>query len=159
MGEQESNRKKRKLRNWLLQPVLQIRLGMYSIMLAGIFSVAVFVILYHNLVDFAEIVVTLTDSESEIRELFNSYMANTKWWLVIIIVSYFLINLMISIVFTHRLVGPTVAFRSHLERLSRGDFTQRVILRKGDAFTEVADELNRLTEILVENEGRLPSQD
>ena len=58
---------KRKFRNYFLQPLLQIKLGLYSIILTAVFSLTVSVILYLNLVDFATIIFALTDSESEIR--------------------------------------------------------------------------------------------
>ena len=45
--------------------------------------------------------------------------------------------------------GPTVAFRRHIQALRQGDFDSRVRLRRGDAFNEVADELNALSEDLA----------
>ena len=140
----------RLLKNWLLQPLLQIRLGIYSIILAAIFSLAIGFILYFSLGDFSEIVLALTDSESEVMALFESYLASTRWWIAIIVTGYFITTLSVSIVFTHRLVGPTVAFRNHIVKLRDGDYEGRITLRKGDAFWEVADELNKLTEVLAE---------
>jgi len=57
---------------------------------------------------------------------------------------YFFITVAVSIFFTHRLVGPTYAFRRHIRELKNGNYGSRVVLRKGDAFQEVAEDLNDL---------------
>ena len=145
---------RRFLRNFLLQPSLQTRFGLYSIALSVVFAGVVFAILYINLSDFSDIVMALTDSESEVRELFANYMLHTRWWLTYTVLLYFVANLVISIVITHRLVGPTVAFRNHIRKLCDGDFQSRVHLRKGDAFGDIATELNRLTAIMEKNQGK-----
>jgi signal transduction histidine kinase len=150
--KQASNR--RKLRNFLLQPFLQTRFGFYSIALSMVFAGVVFTILYINLSDFSDIVMALTDSESEVRDLFATYMQHTRWWLAYTVLLYFVANLLVSIVITHRLVGPTVAFRAHVRKLCDGKFQDRIHLRKGDAFEDLAAELNRLTAIMEKNQGK-----
>jgi len=139
---------KRRVRNFLLQPLIQIKLGLYSILLAVGFSVAVGAILWLNLAKFAQIVLQLTDVEDEVYDLLNSYMADTRWWLALAIVAFLVANIMVSIFFTHRLIGPTIAFRRHIRSLAEGRYNARTYLRRGDAFAEVADELNHLSEIL-----------
>ena len=145
---------RRKVRNFLLQPALQTRFGLYSIALSLVFSCIVFAILYINLSDFSDIVLALTDSGSQVRDLFATYMLHTRWWLAYTVLLYFVANLLVSIVLTHRLVGPTVAFRAHIDKLCKGNFRDRVHLRKGDAFEDVASELNRLTAIMEKNQGK-----
>jgi signal transduction histidine kinase len=58
----------------------------------------------------------------------------------------------LSIFQTHRFIGPTVAFRRHIRDLANGEYTKRVTIRRGDAFAEVAYELNRLAHILENRE-------
>ncbi len=145
---------RRKIRNFLLQPSVQTRFGFYSIGLSVVFACVVFSILYINLSDFSDIVMALTDSEGEVRELFASYMLHTRWWLAYTVLLYFVANLLVSIVITHRLVGPTVAFRAHVRKLCDGNFQDRIHLRKGDAFVDLADELNRLTALMEKTQGK-----
>lgn len=139
---------KRQMRNFLLQPLLQIKLGIYMILLTSLFSSAIAGILYVNLARFAAIVLQLTDVEDEVTDLLNAYMHDTRWYLGSAILVFLLLNVMISVLYTHRLVGPTYAFRRHIRALSEGRYQIRTILRKGDAFAEVADELNHLSEVL-----------
>jgi methyl-accepting chemotaxis protein len=49
---------------------------------------------------------------------------------------------------SHRVAGPLVRIRKGLRQLTDGDFNVRVTLRKGDALTEIADDINRLAESL-----------
>lgn len=149
----------RRIKNFLLQPLLQIKLGLYSILLAVFFSATTVAVLYLNLVDFATIIFALTDSESEIRELFTEYVSQTKWWILVLVLFFLVTNVIVSVTFTHRLVGPTVAFRNQIEKIRQGDFSQAIHLRKGDAFVEVADEINKLTQQLSKNKGSISMKD
>ncbi|MBC7662051.1 MAG: hypothetical protein H7249_20340 [Chitinophagaceae bacterium] len=135
---------KRKLSNFLLQPLLQVRLGLYSIIMSVVFGLGVFTIIYINFYKFYDLVLELTDLREEVTEILNSYIHGVVLWLVLALVVYFLITVAISIFFTHRLIGPTYAFRRHIRDLSKGNYKSRVVLRKGDAFQEVADDLNDL---------------
>jgi signal transduction histidine kinase len=38
--------------------------------------------------------------------------------------------------------------RRHVQKLSEGDFTSRIHLRRGDEFTHLSEDLNHLAEIL-----------
>ena len=140
--------KKRKIRNYLLQPLVQVKLGLYSVLLAFVFAGTVAAILTIHLGDFASIVMALTNVEAEVNELLNTYMTDLWRWLVLSIFVFLVANIVVSILFTHRLVGPTFAFRRHIRSLAEGNYQVRTFLRKGDAFIEVADELNNLAEVL-----------
>lgn len=135
---------KRKFSNFLLQPLLQVRLGLYAIILSIFFGLGVFTIIYVNFYKFYDLVLELTDLREEVTEILNSYIQGVVIWLLLALFVYFVITVGISIFFTHRLIGPTFAFRRHIKELTRGNYKSRVNLRKGDAFTEVADDLNEL---------------
>ena len=138
----------RSIKNMLIDPLVQVRLGLYSILLAVIFSAVVCYILYANFNNFAEVMMELTDVGDEVPALFMTYMADATWWLVIAIAVFLILNIAISVFFTHKLIGPTVAFSRHLNGLIAGDYSVRVILRKGDSFADIAEKLNKLAEKL-----------
>lgn len=135
---------KRKLSNFLLQPLLQIRLGLYSIILSLVFCLSLVGMFYVNFYRFYDLVLELTDLRDEVTEILQSYLHGMIGWLVIGTSIYFTITVVISIFFTHRLVGPTYAFRRHIREIKNGNYSSRVVLRKGDAFQEVAEDLNEL---------------
>jgi signal transduction histidine kinase len=135
---------KRKLSNFMLQPLLQIRLGLYNIFLSLAFCLALVAIFYVNFNKFYDLVLELTDLREEVTDILRSYMQGLVGWVAIGTTIYFLITVAVSIFFTHRLVGPTYAFRRHIRELKNGNYGSRVVLRKGDAFQEVAEDLNDL---------------
>lgn len=145
---------KRKLSNFLLQPLLQIRLGLYAILLSLAFCVAIVSTFYVNLYRFYDLVLELTDLRDEVSEILQGYIQGLAFWMVVILVIYLLITVAVSIFFTHKLVGPTYAFRRHIKELARGNYQSRIVLRKHDAFQEVADELNELAATLEANRRR-----
>jgi hypothetical protein len=139
---------KRKLKNFLLQPLLQVKLGLYSIIMAVVFSIvfsSVLIISFQRLFD---LILDLTDLRDEVVEIINAYLVDIGGWLVLIVLVYLTLNVFISILFTHRLVGPTIAFRRHIKALSEGRYNSRITLRKQDAFAEVAEDLNNLAAIM-----------
>ncbi len=145
---------KRKLSNFLLQPLLQIRLGLYSIILSLGFCIAIVTIFYVNLYRFYDLVLELTDLREEVSEILQGYIEGLTFWLVVLLVVYLIITVAVSIFFTHKLVGPTYAFRRHVRELGKGNYKSRIVLRKHDAFQEVADDLNELAVTLEANRRR-----
>lgn len=65
------------------------------------------------------------------------------------IVIFAIICLGLWIIYSHRIFGPTVAIRRHVECLSKGDYSSRIHLRNTDEFRELSAELNHLAEILA----------
>lgn len=145
---EKSFQHRRYLKNFLLQPLVQVRLGFYSIVLAFAFSALILGILYVNLFRFYDVVMELTDLREEVTTLLESYLVETVWWVVGCIVLYLIINIAVSVFYTHRLVGPTFAFRRQIAQLMKANYKARITLRKGDAFSEVAEDLNKLAEAL-----------
>lgn len=145
---------KRKLSNFLLQPLLQIRLGLYSIILSLGFCISIVGIFYFNFYRFYDLVLELTDLRDEVNEILQSYLEGLSLWLAVVLGFYFVVTVAVSIFYTHKLVGPTYAFRRHIRELTRGNYNSRVVLRKRDAFQEVADELNELAVTLEQARRR-----
>jgi len=50
----------------------------------------------------------------------------------------------LTIVATHRIVGPLARLTATLEQMGRGDFVVHLKLRRGDVLSELADSINRL---------------
>ncbi len=150
---------KRRVRNFVLQPLLQIKIGLYSIVLSLFFAAALAWIVYYNFAGLVNSVVLLTDAEDEVRELFMDYWRGTQIWVYACFLIYIVSTVTLSILYTHKLVGPTIAFKRHLRALREGRFNARTYLRKGDAFSEVAHELNRLSEQLERSYSKEQKKD
>lgn len=139
---------KRRFRNFLLQPLLQVKIGLYAILLSVLFAGALGAIVYYNFAGLVSSIVLLTDAEAEVKDLFMGYWKDTQMWIFLCFGIYLLATIAISVLYTHKLIGPTIAFRRHIRSIAEGRYNARTYLRKGDAFAEVADELNNLSEVM-----------
>lgn len=158
MTQEEANlhtmpKTRRSVKNYALQPILQMKLGLYSVICSVIFAVVVALILYFNLAKLTSIIFELTGVEDEVRDIVNQYIAPAKIQLFGAMVAYVGAILFLSVKFTHKLVGPTIAFRRHVRMIADEEWNYRTKLRDGDAFTEVADDLNRLSAYLGKKYG------
>lgn len=145
---------KRKLSNYLLQPLVQVKLGLYAVVLAFSFCLSLVWLVYLNLYSFYDLVLELTDLRDEMAPLLEAHLQDAIILIIGSALIYFLLTLAVSIFFTHRLVGPTYAFRRHIKELSKGNFSSRICLRKSDAFSEVAEDLNKLASDLETRQQR-----
>ena len=66
---------------------------------------------------------------------------------------YVLLILVVTVIYTHRFIGPVIPMLRHVKALQEGRYTHRVSLRSHDAFTELAEQLNKLAETL-QNSGQ-----
>jgi signal transduction histidine kinase len=58
--------------------------------------------------------------------------------------------ILIGIRLSHRIYGPMVPFRRHIDALKKGEFSSRIRLRKDDDLIEIRDALNDLAITLEE---------
>jgi len=144
---------KRRVRNFVLQPLLQVKVGLYFIIVSMMFAAALALIIYYNFGGLVNSIVLLTDAEDEVRELFLDYWKGTQLWIYMTFAIYLMASISLSVLYTHRMVGPTFAFRRHIRSIAEGRYNARTHLRKGDAFSEVADELNHLSEVMERTRG------
>lgn len=61
---------------------------------------------------------------------------------------YVLFVVLISAVLSHKMAGPVYRFEQTCKAIAKGDFSQRVHLRKGDQFTELQDEFNKMMDVV-----------
>lgn len=144
---------KRRWRNLLLQPGLQTRLGFYCAAVSGLFAAAVYAILLANYSSITDAILQLTGSNDQVRDVIGFHWNGTQLWLYLSAALYVMAILVLSVWYTHRMVGPTIALGRHIERLEHGDFKHRTHLRRGDAFHELADALNRLSNRMEKENG------
>jgi signal transduction histidine kinase len=133
-------------KKFLLEPQLQSAFGFFCAGLAIIYSGIVFWLLHSKFDQYLVAGIQEADLKGEILEMLSQ---RKVWlWSRLSILGFFFSGLMVtaSIIYTHRMVGPVVAFSRHVKELAQGNYASRVKLRKGDAFQTFADELNALAE-------------
>ena len=58
---------------------------------------------------------------------------------------------------SHRIVGPMNRIKQTLEAIGKGEFSQRITLRQGDALEDLAKAINRMAESLSQRDPRSPT--
>src|SRR5437870_4162350 len=112
--------KQRRIANFLLQPVVQLRVGLYNVILSIGYVLLLGAFAYWRLGEFTEVVVTLTEADQEVLALLDDYMRRLAVTALVSGILFVLVNIAVSVWLTHRLVGPTVAFRRHIKGLIAG---------------------------------------
>ena len=138
----------RHVRNFLLEPFLQIPFGLIPVGISIVFSILLGGVLYGSLSHITEFMFSLTDLESQAKEIYLDELSQVFWWIVLIVFGFIFAQTIAAIAFTHRLIGPIVSFRKQIQLLIDEDYSQRVVLRKKDAFKELAADINALTDRL-----------
>jgi signal transduction histidine kinase len=139
---------KRRLRNYLLMPEIQIKFGIYSMVLTLVFAVIAIVIVYSGLKDLLDFVIALTDLQDEVIQQLGAQLVQISYSVIFLIIVYAALNILTAVALSHRMVGPVMAFTRHVKCLKRGEYSSRIHLRKNDDFRDLERELNELAETL-----------
>jgi methyl-accepting chemotaxis protein len=67
---------------------------------------------------------------------------------------YILLVVIISAIVSHKMAGPVYRFEQTCREIAKGDFSQRVHLRKGDQLTELQDAFNAMMDTVEKQVNR-----
>jgi hypothetical protein len=141
----------------LLNPALQLKLPLVVLVVTLVYVAFQVGHSYYAFNDLFSDVFTEAGKPAFLEDLIQQQTATFIEVAAEVTIAYLLLVAGLSITYVHRMVGPMVAFRRHIEALKNGDFRSRVRLRKGDAFLYLVKDLNELAEILEIEERRKPS--
>ena len=144
----------RKLRNLLLQPRLQLKLPLYLLLLTAAFALLLWIVLHQGFQGVYELILLQSGVDEEIRNIVKYQSGALVIVVTTMLIVYVLGTIGITVGYMHKLVGPTKAFQRHISELKNGVYSSRLTMRKNDAFSEVAQELNELAEILEHKHQR-----
>ena len=128
---------KRKLRNYLINNDLQLRLirnNLFYLLLCVIVTVSI--LLYPLIHD----MMLLSDLESQYRAA-QTFLLLVKWLVpaILMVLILFTGHMIIS---SHKICGPLVNFTHTFDRLAHGDLTRKVYIRKGDYLQSECNRIN-----------------
>ena len=69
---------------------------------------------------------------------------------------YILLVVIISAIVSHKMAGPVYRFEQTCKAIAKGDFSQRVHLRKGDRLTDLQNEFNKMMDVVEEHVRNKP---
>jgi len=145
---------RRKARNALLKPGIQLRLPLYVLLLS--FTFVLLAVLFGNLY-FEQTYITLLQSTTQseyVQRILARQTQEFKELALLLLSGYVLLMIVVTVIYTHRLIGPVIPMLRHVKALQEGRFTHRISLRRHDAFSELANQLNALAETLQHNSRR-----
>lgn len=137
---------KRRVINAVWQPFLQFKLLMYMLGSTAIVAVLLGAFLYFAFSDLINVVTGKTEATSYYGEMIEIQLIHLFRYCGALFVLYILLLAAVCVAYTHRLIGPLRPFTRHVEALAKGDYSSRVVLRKGDLdmYNEYAEKLNEL---------------
>lgn len=94
--------------------------------------------------------------ELEPNALLNACLLTVAIILLIELILSIPIIAVLSIRQSHRIVGPINRIKTTLEAIGRGDFTQRIAVRHGDALEDLAASINQMAQRLQQQFPRSP---
>jgi len=145
---------RRRYVNILLEPALQLKLPLILFAMMLIFAALQ---IWHSYYAYNQLFVNVFREAGRPEFLANLIEQQTRGFLkvsAVVGLFYLLLVSVVTVAYAHRMVGPITAFRRHIEALNSGDYRSRVQLRKGDAFSSFAGDLNELAQALEERHDK-----
>jgi methyl-accepting chemotaxis protein len=135
---------KRKLVNYYLSPPVQTRYALINVASIIVGMSALSILAFHKLPVYIDSAVNAVPLEVEP----NAVISYVLWSFICVTVGVCLFSFLLSILVTHRMVGPVYVFERHIQNLINGDYSSRITLRKHDEFKPLSILLNRVAEKL-----------
>ena len=143
---------RRSWRNYLLEPEIQLKRAYYFVAFFFCMMGGIIFWIYFQLV----IAVDLMDPEYGLIAVRTTDLFHSLSWFTI--AGYISTGTILSIVFgiysSHRVIGPSVAIRKHIDKMKQGDYSSRLHIRRGDELVTVAHVINELTDALRQKYGK-----
>lgn len=147
---QEPRKPKRKLRNYLLDTGLQLKLASYLLAFAVALSVGLGWHLWTAYRETSEVVALGAP------EVASALAAEDKWRIVqvsVILVLVLICLLGASVVITHRIAGPAFVIRRTCSQVADGNLSRPRALRNHDLMVELADTVAVMVDALRDREA------
>lgn len=137
---------KRRVLNAVWQPFLQFKLLMYMLGSTAFVAILLAAFLYYAFSDLVNVVTGKTEATTYYGEMIEIQLVHLFRYCGALFVLYIVLLASVCVAYTHRLIGPLRPFVRHVEKLTEGDYSSRVKLRKGDLdmYNEYAEKLNEL---------------
>jgi len=145
---------RRKMANFLLVPALQLKLPLYTLLLSATFGALALLVGYIYFGPLYAAIIENATMGDHLREAVTRQAGKFIEASAMLVIGYVLLMVSFTMVYTHRILGPTAAMTRHIRALKNGFYSHRISLRSRDELQELANELNELAETLETYEHR-----
>ena len=156
MNHSSKGRKARNIRNIIIEPFKQIKLGVYVLGACLAFIVITSWMVYSAFSEQYQQVMTIfgiVDQSNKYELIVNDVFIGNALRITAFFVSF--IGVIFYVVFraTHKFYGPLVSIERFVKEIMRGDYTQRIVIRRGDELQKLVLSLNQMAETLEKRHG------
>jgi HAMP domain-containing protein len=145
---------KRKLKNLMIMPRLQLKLFGYFAGLGLLFFVAILFYASQRLIE----VQTLLNSGAEMdfgsQLQVNAMMNEVVQFTLVGFVVYIVVSSVLALFMSHRIAGPVVAITAFIEELKSGNYSYKRNLRPKDELKEVMKGLQELGPLIEQQRSK-----
>ena len=141
----------RKIRNTIIEPFKQFKIGIYIIVTTFIFIVCAGYLFmssfwqqYQHVMSIFEVV----DPNLQWEVITNDVFFINVIKVGVLFLLFMLITMAMVFKLTHRYYGPLVSIEKFVDQVTAGDYSSRVALRKKDELLRLASKLNAMAESL-----------
>ncbi len=140
---------RRKVKNFMVDPGLQLRLGGYLVAAASALSLALGWQIWRAYRE-ASVLVALGDPRADevVSAMLRGEDRARMLWTACILTAVVLCLLGLAVVITHRIAGPALVIARACRRVANGELVRQRPLRRGDLLVGLADEMGAMVEAL-----------
>jgi HAMP domain-containing protein len=143
---------KRRFRNYLIDSSIQLRLASYLVAVACAISVGMGWLLWSAYRESSRLMLLDPRLDETLAGMMAREDRERMLWLGIALVAVILCLLVVALVVTHRVAGPTIAIGQTCRRVAAGDLSRPRPLRRRDLLVDLADEVSLMIDGLRERE-------
>jgi HAMP domain-containing protein len=151
----DGRRVRRRVRNYLLDTGLQLRLASYLVAVSIALSLGLGGLLWRAYRETSRVVEL---SDPEVGAALAALLAQEDRWRIVVVGAALVLVLICllgaAVVVTHRIAGPAYAIRRTCRRVAEGDLAEPPPLRARDLLVELGDEVAEMVRALREREAR-----
>ncbi len=140
----------------IIEPFKQLKLGVYVIAVSLTFVVLTALVFFNAFFEQYQYIVEMfqiVDPNNQWAAVTNDVFYKNAVRLGVLLICFVIVIFSVVFYITHKYYGPLISINRFLEGIAKGDYSQRVVIRKGDELQDLADHLNQMAESLQKRHG------
>lgn len=134
------------MRSMLVEPYLQVKLGLIFILVNMIFSIMILGVTGWFLSDIFGTLTTYFQLTGQDAGSVTDKLQFPLAVVGILVFGFVVTTLMFAVAYTHKIYGPLVSINRHLDEVLEGKRPSRLVLREGDQLQDLATKLNLIAD-------------
>lgn len=134
------------VKSMLVEPYLQVKLGLMFILVNLVFSILIFGVMIWFVWDIFGALTTYFHLTGQDAGLAADKLQVPMIIVGLLVVAFFGTTLRVAVSYTHKIYGPLVSINRFLDEVLEGRKPHRLTLREGDQLQDLAAKLNQLAD-------------